>query len=418
MRLRHALVATPVFAIALTAYGLAGLRESGQLTGTLVEAMRAVWMTAGFQSDLPAGGHSLAAFVWSLRLLFVVSAGYVLTASLAPVAWRQVPLHADAAGVAALAWRHGIDSMSYFAKQDDKRHFSTDGRAFVGFLVRHRVAIVAGDPVGEADAIAPLVAAFVDFCRANDWLPVFYETSERYLDLYRSHGLRWFKIGEEAVLRLPTWSLNGGAVAKVRQFINKVRREAPDLEVVEYRRQGPVSDIDEQLEEISRAWLATKSGGEMGFNLGVFSVEDLADKRTLVARHADGTVDAFVTWLPYRAGRAVVLDAMRHRPGAQPGVMDVLITESALQFKREGLEAASLATAPLANTDERGTASPYDRGVKLVFEHVSSIYGYRSLFQYKKKFAPAWEPRYLVFPRPDNLPRIAYALVRVHYSHR
>jgi phosphatidylglycerol lysyltransferase len=73
---------------------------------------------------------------------------------------------------------------------------------------------------------------------------------------------------------------------------------------------------------------------------------------------------------------------------------------------------------PLANTDERGTASPHDRGVKLIFEHVSSIYGYRSLYQYKKKFAPAWEPRYLVFPRPDYLPRIAYALVRVHDSHR
>jgi lysylphosphatidylglycerol synthetase-like protein (DUF2156 family) len=207
-------------------------------------------------------------------------------------------------------------------------------------------------------------------------------------------------------------------VAKVRQFINKVRREAPDLEVVEYRREGPVSDTDDQLEEISSAWLATKSGGEMGFNLGAFSVEDLADKRTLVARHADGTVDAFVTWLPYRAGRAVVLDAMRHRPGAQPGVMDLLIAESALRFKREGLEAASLATAPLANADEQAPQSPYDRGVKLIFDHVSAIYGYRSLFQYKKKFAPAWEPRYLVFPRPDHLPRIAYALVRVHYSHR
>jgi phosphatidylglycerol lysyltransferase len=418
LRLRHALLSAPILAIALTAYGLAGLRETGHLPGTLIEALRAVWMTAGFQSDAMAGGASLEAFVWSLRLLFVLSAGYVVTASLAPVAWREATLGADAAGIAALAWRHGIDSMSYFAKQDDKRHFTTDGRAFVGFRVLNRVAIVAGDPVGETDAIPPLVAAFMESCRANDWLPVFYETSDRYLELYRSHGLRWFKIGEEAVLPLPVWSLSGGAVAKVRQFINKVRREAPDLEVVEYRREGPVSDTDDQLEEISSAWLATKSGGEMGFNLGAFSVEDLADKRTLVARHADGTVDAFVTWLPYRAGRAVVLDAMRHRPGAQRGVMDLLIAESALRFKREGLEAASLATAPLANADEQAPQSPYDRGVKLIFDHVSAIYGYRSLFQYKKKFAPAWEPRYLVFPRPDHLPRIAYALVRVHYSHR
>ena len=207
------------------------------------------------------------------------------------------------------------------------------------------------------------------------------------------------------------------AVAKVRQFINNVRREAPDLEVVEYRRQPPVSEIDDQLEDISSAWLAMKKGGEMGFNLGLFSVEDLHDERTLIARRADGTVEAFVTWLPYRAGRAVVLDAMRHRPNAQQGVMDLLIAESALLFKSGGLQAASLATAPLANADDQAAVSPYDVGVRLLFEHFSSVYGYRSLFQYKMKFAPACEPRYLVFRRPDHLLRAAYALVSFHYAH-
>ena len=418
LRLRHALLATPILALAVTVYGLAGLRELGQAPTTMRESMRTVVMTASFASGPVVPDTAAAmAYVWSLRLLFVLSAGYVLMASLAPVAWHDFRSHVGPARVAQLGWLHGRDSMSCFAKQADKRHFSVDGRAFVGFRVRNRVAIVAGDPVGEEDAIAPLVAAFIEFCRVNDWVPVFYETSHRYLDLYRAGGLRWFKIGEEAVLDLPSWSLSGGAVAKVRQFINKVRRETPDLEVVEYRRRTPVEDIDDQLEDISRAWLAMKKGGEMGFNLGVFSVEDLQDERAFIARRGDGTVEAFVTWLPYRAGRAVVLDAMRQRPKAQPGVMDLLIAESALVFKKEGLEAASLAMAPLANADEAAAVSPYELGVRLLFDHFSSVYGYRTLFQYKKKFAPAWEPRYLVFPRPDLLARIAYALVAVHYSH-
>jgi phosphatidylglycerol lysyltransferase len=417
LRLRHALLATPVLALAVTVYGLAGFRELGESPAPGIDALRAVWWTAGFQagtakSDTPAA----VAFVWSLRLLFVLSVAYVGSASLAPVAWREFRSRMATARVAGLAWQHGIDSMSYFAKQDDKRHFTVDGRAFVGFRVRNRVAVVAGDPVGEEEAIAPLVAAFVAQCQVNDWVPVFYETSDRYLDLYRAQGLRWFKIGEEAVLHLASWSLGGGAVAKVRQFINKVRREAPDLQVVEYCRHTPASEIDDQLEEISSAWLAMKKGGEMGFNLGVFSVEDLQDKRTLIARRADGTVEAFVTWLPYRAGQAVVLDAMRHRSTARPGVMDLLIAESALLFKKEGLQAASLAMAPLANADAQAAVSPYDVGVRLIFDHFSSVYGYRTLFQYKKKFAPAWEPRHLVFPRPDLLLRIAYALVSVHYT--
>ena len=88
-------------------------------------------------------------------------------------------------------------------------------------------------------------------------------------------------------------------------------------------------------------------------------------------------------------------------------------------FKKEGLQAVSLAMAPLANADERGApSSPYDRAVRLIFDHFSSVYGYRTLFQYKKKFAPTWEPRYLVFPSPHQLLRIGYALVAVHYSRK
>jgi phosphatidylglycerol lysyltransferase len=419
VRLRHALIAVPVLTLALSAFGVIGLREFSPAPVGPLDALETVWLVAGFQG-LPARVPLAVweAFAWSLRLLFVLSAGYVLTAALAPVAWRGLRSAIGSADVERLAWAWGVDSMSYFAKQPDKRHLSVNDRAFLGFRVTNRVAVVAGDPVGEESAIPATIDAFVTLCGSNDWVPVFYETSGRYLEAYAAHGLKWFTIGQEAVLNLPAWSLSGGAVAKVRQFVNKVRREAPDLAVVEYRRHGSTPEYDEQLEEISAEWLTTKSGGEMGFNLGIFSVEELSDKRTLIARRGDGTIEAFVTWLPYRAGRAVVLDAMRHRKDAQAGVMDLLIAESALLFKKEGLEALSLAMAPMANLSEDRLASPYDRGVKLVFDHLSAVYGYRTLFQYKKKFGPSWEARYLVFPRADLLARIAFTLVRVHYSRR
>ena len=420
VRLTHALVATPVLALAISMYGVVGLHQTGHPSAGLVSDLHATWRAAAFENvSYYAGMRSPEAFVWSLRLLLVVSAGYVLTAAFAPVAWRRYRSLVGESVVATLAREHGVDSMSYFAKQADKRHFTVDERAFIGFRVKNRVAIAAGDAVGYSASLDHCTAAFVAACRSNDWIPVFYEASDRHLESYRRAGLRWFKIGEEAVLDLRSWSLEGGKVAKVRQFINKVKREAPDLVVREYvRASGPDRGIDDQLEEISSEWLARKKGGEMGFNLGVFQIDDLADKRTLIAQRADGRVEAFVTWLPYRAGRAVVLDAMRYREAAQPGIMDMLIAESAVLFKKEGLQAASLAMAPMANADDEAPVSPYDKGVRLIFEHFSSVYGYRTLFQYKKKFNPTWEPRYLVFPSPHQLLRIGYALVAVHYSRK
>jgi phosphatidylglycerol lysyltransferase len=420
VRLTHALVAAPVLALAVSVYGVVGLHQTGHPSAGLGSDLRATWHAATFD-DVPyyAGMRSPLAFVWSLRLLLIVSAGYVLTAAFAPVAWRRYRSRLDDSVASSLAWKHGHDSISYFAKQGDKRHFTVDDRAFIGFRVKNRVAIAAGDPIGQSASVDHCIEAFVGACRTNDWIPVFYEASDRHLEAYGRAGLRWFKIGEEAVLDLPSWSLEGGKVAKVRQFINKVKRESPDLKVREYvRRSGPDPVVDDQLEDISREWLGRKKGGEMGFNLGVFQIDELADKRTLIAQRADGRVDAFVTWLPYRDGRAVVLDAMRFRESAQPGIMDMLIAESAVLFKKEGLQAASLAMAPMANADDQAPVSPYDKGVRLIFDHFSSVYGYRTLFQYKKKFNPTWEPRFLVFPSPHQLLRIGYALVAVHYTRK
>ena len=275
----------------------------------------------------PPPPRAEAAFLDSLRLMALVSSGYILLALLAPVAFRREST-ADAGRVAEIAWAHGQDSLSYFAKQPDKRHYLAGNDVFFGYRVVNRVAIVAGDPVGPAARIPEAIPSFVDLCRKNDWIPVFYEAAARHLPAYEACGLRSFKVGEEAVITLAGFSLQGSKIANVRHTVTKTEREAPDLRVVEYRREPPDPEVDVQLEEISEEWLAGKRGLEFGFNLGVFSVDQLFDKRTLIAVSGIGQVEAFVTWLPYRTGRAFVLDAMRRRNAAPYGVMDLLIARS------------------------------------------------------------------------------------------
>jgi phosphatidylglycerol lysyltransferase len=125
-------------------------------------------------------------------------------------------------------------------------------------------------------------------------------------------------------------------------------------------------------------------------------------------------VEAFCSWLPYQNGRAVVLDLMRKRKEAVAGTMDILLAHSLLQLQATGIAQASLGNAPLANVSEpHGTL---EKGVALLFEHMNAFYGYKNLFQFKKKFAPRWEGRYLVYPTGAALPGVAYALTGVHSS--
>jgi len=105
---------------------------------------------------------------------------------------------------------------------------------------------------------------------------------------------------------------------------------------------------------------------------------------------------------------------MRKRNPVIAGAMDFLLCRSLMMLKEMNYLQASLGNAPLANVAPlRG---PLDRGVALLFENLNSFYGYKNLFQFKKKFAPRWEGRYLIYPKGADLPRVAYAMARVHSS--
>jgi phosphatidylglycerol lysyltransferase len=217
-------------------------------------------------------------------------------------------------------------------------------------------------------------------------------------------------MAEEAIVELPSFSLAGGKRAALRSMVHKVTRMG--LEVRRYdRARGAEPLVDQQLEEISEEWLAEKRLGEMGFSLGRFSLESLDDVFVFLCLAGERVI-GFTTWRAYFGGRGALLDLMRRRRDAPSGTMDLLVARSLEELRAAGLEEASLANAPLANVG--GPRGGLEKGVALLFESLNAFYGYKSLFQFKKKFSPRWEGRYLVYPRGADLPRVAYALSSVH----
>ncbi len=349
---------------------------------------------AGFLGVLPAAG-------WATRC-------YLLGLLLRPAAPRRrrdpgQPLRR------LLAW-HGRSSLSAFATLDDKHHFEVlDGHGAVTYSVRRGVAFAAGDPLCAPDDTEAALRAWSEHCRRQGWTPCAYEASPSVLPACARLGWRWLKVAEEALIDLPTFSLAGGARATLRGAVHRAERAG--LQVRPYL-SGVSREawLDRQLAEVSRLWLAEQRLAELGFSLSRFSCEALDDARLFVCL-ADERVVAFTTWRSYAGGRAAVLDLMRRRLDAPSGAMDLLVTRSLDMLRNEGLEQASLANAPLANVGEpRG----WERGVALAFEHLGAIYGYKSLFQFKKKFAPRWEGRYLAYPGGVALPNVVWALAELH----
>jgi hypothetical protein len=130
-----------------------------------------------------------------------------------------------------------------------------------------------------------------------------------------------------------------------------------------------------------------------------------------LARRQDRVL-AFTTWRPYRAGRAALLDLMRRRSDAPSGTMDLLVSSSLEALRDAGPRGGEPRQRP-ARERERAQERPREGRDAAASSTVNAFYGYRNLFQFKKKFAPRWEGRYLVYPRGE-LPHVAIALAHVH----
>jgi phosphatidylglycerol lysyltransferase len=91
------------------------------------------------------------------------------------------------------------------------------------------------------------------------------------------------------------------------------------------------------------------------------------------------------------------VDLMRHRRAMPNGLMDYLFGELMLLMRREGYRWFSLGLAPLAGLAGKPGAGLEERAVHAVYEHLTGFFSFKGLRQYKAKFEPAWEERFLVY---------------------
>src|SRR5437588_332289 len=158
--------------------------------------------------------------------------------------WREPEAQTDEQHELArrivLEW--GDDSLSFFALRRDRRYaFSAAGDALLAYRVVAGCALLSGDPIGNPESIPALVSDFAATAHRRGWRLVVLHCSDEWVGLFREMGMRALPIGDEAVLRPATFSLEGRPIRKVRQSVNRLHRLGYRFQVV-----GP-EDLDEHL---------------------------------------------------------------------------------------------------------------------------------------------------------------------------
>src|SRR6185503_1623600 len=182
--------------------------------------------------------------------------------------------------------RYGTSSSSYVLLEGPKSYFTSPGvDGFLAYQVSGGVALIAGDPVCAPHQARRLVR---DFTSAMMRPVGAYQVSPLMLEPFRQEGFADVQIGKEAVFDLHRFTLAGGQMELVRAATNKARREGVVVSEHHPFSKG-AGAINDELREISDAWLRCKGNHELGFVLGSLGLERRSAKRYFIARSGNGT---------------------------------------------------------------------------------------------------------------------------------
>jgi lysyl-tRNA synthetase class 2 len=344
----------------------------------------------------------------ALGLFTLIVVGYLFLRSAKP---RGRLGYGDSERIRDLLARHGDqDSLGYFALRDDKSViWSPTGKSCIGYRVVSGVMLASGDPLGDAEAWPGAIHAFLDEAATHAWVPAVIGCGEHGAEVWCREGdLTALELGDEAVVTLPGFSMQGRAMRNVRQMVSRVARQGYEAQV---RRVGDIPEAEiSRLVRQADSWRG--SPVERGFSMALGRIGGCGDDQCVVATATqDGVLKAILHFVPWGED-GLSLDLMRRDRAAAPGLDDFLIVETIKTGEKLGVKRISLNFAVFRAALERGEkigAGPVLRAWRGVLVFLSRWFQIESLYKFNAKFGPQWVPRFLVFPNTRDTPRIGVA---------
>ena len=347
---------------------------------------------------IPLGAHLL-----ELGILLTIA--YVIFRPL--TAPRALPSPAARVLASNLVRAHGADTLAFFKLRADKHYlFSEDGLAFVGYTVENGVLLLSGDPVGPQDALPGLLDQVRAFAEARGLKLGALGASEELCPLYEQLGLRTIYLGDEAIVDLGHFSLEGRPIRKVRQSVSRLGKAGFAAELHELRALDPamLAEIEEVVER------GRQGAPERGFSMAMDSLRGQHDHDTLVvlARDGDAAIRGVLHFVPCYGRAAVSLSFMRRDPSTPNGLTEFLVVRAIELLRERGVEELSLNFAAFA----KWMHSPQRRVERALGKLIAlgnPFFQIESLYRFNAKFFPRWEPRFLVYEGAFGLPRAGIA---------
>lgn len=305
--------------------------------------------------------------------------------------------------------RFGDSPVDHFKIHKDKLlYFSDRFEAFMAYRIANGFAIVLEEPVCSEDFKIPVLQEFDDHCRKMGLKTAFYRVDETGVSYFSYLKKRKLLIGQEAVLELDKFSLEGREKKSLRNGLNSLQKKGYTTRIC----YAPLdSKLITEMKYVSDEWLRHYEKKEIVFSQGTFDEKEIMHQDVIIIRDNNGGLVAFLNIIPDFAPDECTYDLIRRTAGSPGGCMDALIIEMVNYARIKKLKYLNLGLVPMAGIRQPGNTA--ERLITYAYEKIKRFRHYAGLREFKEKYATVWVNKYLIYENDFELLQLPGALNKV-----
>lgn len=349
-------------------------------------------------------------FIDSIQVSGFLSIAFVFYTLVTPFIWKSIPEKAVLEEALTLTKLYGNSALDYFKTYYDKLLFFNQERTcYISYKVSGNFAVILEDPVAENPVtMKNCLLTFDKYCADNGLKAISYRVPGENLEIYKSFKKKSLFLGQEAVVDLNTFTLQGSDKKRIRNAMNKVAETGFKLHVYD----PPLKEgLLQKLEAVSDNWLLDMERDELVFSQGMFNWDEIKTQTVLVAENEEEKIVGFLNIIPDYAKEEATFDLIRKTSDAPNGVIDFLHVELFNYLKQKNFRYVNLGFAPLSGIEIPDDIT--ERSMKFAYEKLKSFSHYKGLREFKDKFDPVWHDKYLIYEHDFDLLQVPALLSKV-----
>ncbi|AXY72835.1 lysylphosphatidylglycerol synthetase family protein [Paraflavitalea soli] len=351
-------------------------------------------------------GHE---FIAIIRIAGFLTWAFLLLTLIIPYTKRQKTSESIRQRARFLLSQYGNSAMDYFKVYKDKLYFFSDlQEAFIAYRIAGGFAVVLEEPVCAEEHKTAVLQEFDQHCKKMGLKTAFYRVNEDSISYFRELKKKKLMIGQEGILELAKFSLEGRDKKSLRNGLNNLQKKGFTMAV---HAAPHTPDLVQQLRRVSDNWLQFFTREEMIFAQGMFDEKELMLQDIITVSDAEGRIVAFLNIIPDYAEEECTYDLIRKTGDAPAAAADALILQLIEYARGKGKLFINLGMVPLTGLSQPDNTA--EQILKMVSPRVRRFRRYDGLREFKEKYATFWENKYLLYEHDFDLFQLPNALRKV-----